>query len=410
MAKKLLQLNVTANWGSTGRIAEDIGQVAIENGWDSYIAYGRSHNPSKSNLIRIGTDYDINRHAILSRFLDNHGLSSKHATKQFIEDIKKISPDIIHLHNIHGYYLNYELLFKYLKSWGGPIVWTLHDIWPITGHCAYFGVEECQKWLSGCGNCKRLNTYPQSLFLDKSKSNFIRKQSAFSSLSNLTLVPVSDWLSGLIGQSFLSDYPRLTIHNGVDTTLFSPGIKSKHPYVLGVASVWEERKGLQDFFKLREILPEEFQIRLVGLTESQIKTLPTGIVGIERTNSVSELADLYSSAIALVNPTYEDNFPTVNLEALSCGTPVITYNTGGSPEAVDANTGLIVDKGNYKGLADSIMAIYAKDMERLKIECRNRAMQFFAKDVCYSKYISEYQKLTNVNRGGVFNLCRKCLE
>ncbi len=332
-------------------------------------------------------------------------MSSKHATKQFIEEIKKISPDIIHLHNIHGYYLNYELLFDFLKSWGGPVVWTLHDIWPITGHCAYYGVEECQKWLSGCGNCKRINTYPRSLFLDNSASNYIKKKTLFSSLYNLTLVPVSNWLSNLIGQSFLSQYPRVTIHNGIDTKIFSPREKSKHPYVLGVASVWEERKGLQDFFKIRELLPEEIGIKLVGLTESQTKSLPSGIDGIERTNSVKELAELYSAAIALVNPTYEDNFPTVNLEALSCGTSVITYKTGGSPEAIDANTGFIVEKGDYKGLVDSIMAIYAKDIDELKIKCRDRAVNFFAKDECYRKYINEYQRLTNINGGGEYVIC-----
>jgi len=396
MQKRLLQINVTANWGSTGRIAEDIGRTAIENGWESWIAYGRNNNPSSSNLIRIGSDYDVKRHALLSRVFDNQGLASKQATRQYIKRIEELSPDIIHLHNIHGYYLNYELLFDFLRNWGGPVVWTLHDIWPITGHCAYFGVEECQKWLTGCGNCKRLNTYPQSLFIDRSADNYKQKRKAFSSLKNLTLIPVSDWLSGLIGQSFLSNYPRITIHNGVDTNIFSPGEKAASPYIIGVANVWEERKGLQDFFKLREILPKEILVKLVGLTESQIKSLPEGIVGIERTNSVKELAELYSSALALVNPTYEDNFPTVNIEAISCGIPVITYDTGGSPEVIDSQTSYVVEKGEYIGLADAIKKIYSSNLNDLKDRCRKRALQLFAKDKCYTKYIEEYNKLIDV--------------
>lgn len=401
MQKKLLQINVTANWGSTGRIAEDIGRTAIENGWESWIAYGRNHNPSSSNLIRVGSDYDVKRHAIFSRFFDNHGLVSKRVTRQFIKKIQELSPDIIHLHNIHGYYINYELLFDFLRNWGGPVVWTLHDIWPITGHCAYFGVEECQKWLTGCGDCKRLNTYPQSLFLDRSADNYIRKKKAFTSLKNLTLITVSDWLSDLIGQSFMSEYPRITIHNGVDTDIFSPGEKASNPYVIGVANVWEKRKGLRDFFKLREILPKEILIKLVGLTESQIKSLPEGIIGIERTNSVKELAELYSASLALVNPTYEDNFPTVNIEAISCGIPVITYDTGGSPEAIDSQTGHVVEKGNYAGLADAIVRVYSSNLNNLKDNCRNRALQLFAKDKCYTKYIEQYRVLMNVNGGGI---------
>lgn len=410
MLKKLLQINVTGNWGSTGRIAEDIGQVAIESGWESWIAYGRNCNPSTSNLIRIGSDFDTKRHALCSRLFDNHGLSSKSATRRFIDTVKKISPHVIHLHNIHGYYLNYELLFQFLKEWGGPVVWTLHDIWPITGHCAYFGVEECQKWLTGCGNCKRLNTYPQSILLDRSASNFRKKRDAFTSLDNLTLVPVSNWLSGLIGQSFMAHYPRITIHNGIDTNIFSPGPKADTPFVIGVASVWEERKGLQDFYRLRELLPDEIQIKLVGLTEAQCKDLPSGIIGIERTNSVVELANLYSSALAFINPTYEDNFPTVNIEALSCGTPVITYKTGGSPEAIDSRTGIVVEKGDVKGISDAIMGIFESDIIKYKEDCRVRALSLFSKENCYKEYISEYEMLTNVNRGGVRDLCGKRLE
>lgn len=392
-SKVLLQINVTANWGSTGKIAEDIGKIAIANGWESWIAYGRGNPTSASNLIRIGDDLDMKVHAIQSRLLDNHGLSSKEATKSFIKRIEEIKPDIIHLHNIHGYYLNYPILFEYLKRWGGPVVWTLHDIWPITGHCAYFGIDECQKWMTGCGKCPHLKSYPKSILLDRSKHNYILKKEYFNSLPNLTLVPVSNWLSKILSQSFLNDIPRKTIHNGIDVFIFSPHNNGHSNYILGVANVWEDRKGLSDFFKLREILPSDIDIVLVGLTNDQIERLPIGINGLTRTSSKEELASLYSSAIAFVNPTYEDNFPTVNIEALSSGTPVITYNTGGSPEAIDDKTGKVVEQGDIRTMANTVLDILNDPSLFSPFACRKRAESYFNKRTQYDLYIDLYNSL-----------------
>lgn len=408
-SKVLLQINVTANWGSTGKIAEDIGKLAIENGWESWIAYGRGNPLSASNLIRIGSDWDMKVHALKSRIQDNHGLSSKITTKRFIKQIEEIKPDIIHLHNIHGYYLNYPILFEYLKKWGGPVIWTLHDIWPITGHCAYFGIEECTKWKTGCNNCPRLDTYPKSIFFDNSENNYNLKKEIFTSLSNITLIPVSNWLSDLLAQSFLRNIPKQTIHNGVDVSVFKPYEEGNGNYIIGVASIWEDRKGLTDFHKLRKILPADIGILLVGLSEDQIQNLPSGIKGIERTTSKEKLASLYSSAIALVNPTYEDNFPTVNIEALASGTPVITYNTGGSSEAIDSNTGFVVKKGDIAGLANSIVNLYNLDLISRKKMCRERAIELFASDKKYTEYIELYKLLTNIN-GGVCDMCIKYLD
>lgn len=395
---RLLQINVTANWGSTGKIAEEIGKVAIDNGWESWIAYGRGNPTSKSNLIRIGNDFDMKVHAVQSRLFDNHGLASRKVTKKFIERIKEIKPDIIHLHNIHGYYLNYPLLFDYLKEWGGPVVWTQHDMWAITGHCAFWGIEECPKWKTECEHCPRLNTYPKSIWLDKSKYNFNLKQKTFSSLPNLTLVPVSNWLSDLLGQSFLSNIPRKVIYNGVDVSTFKPSGNGDGKYVISVASIWEDRKGLSDFYKLRSLLPNDIGIVLVGLSKDQIKNLPNGIDGIERTSSKEKLASLYSSALALVNPTYDDNFPTVNIEALASGTPVITYNTGGSPEAINSETGYVVKRGDVAGLAESIIDICNSDYRIKKTLCRERALELFASDKNYMEYLKLYKMLTNVNQ------------
>ena len=205
---KVVQINVTANWGSTGRIAEDIGKMAILNGFDSIIAYSGRGNDSASKLIPIGNSLDTWIHGMKTRLLDKHGLSSKQATINFIDKLKKIKPDLIHLHNIHGYYLNYPLLFNFLKEWGGPVVWTLHDCWAFTGHCAFYTYSQCTKWQNQCFKCPNKSCYPASLLMDRSYKNFINKKDSFLGLKNLTLVSVSKWLEQEVSKSFLKDYPN----------------------------------------------------------------------------------------------------------------------------------------------------------------------------------------------------------
>ncbi|WP_289766186.1 glycosyltransferase [Bacteroides acidifaciens] len=392
----LLQINVTANWGSTGKIAEDIGKLAIEAGWDSWIAYGRGNPTSQSNLIRIGNDWDMRIHGLQSRLFDNHGLASKKVTEDFIHRIKEINPDIIHLHNIHGYYLNYQILFRYLKEYDVPIIWTLHDCWPFTGHCAYYDFAKCSRWQTECHDCPQLKSYPASLWRDRSTKNFFTKKDSFLGCRNLTFVPVSDWLNGELKKSFLSGYPAVTIHNGIDLSVFTPAetVKedSTQKIILGVASVWDKRKGLEEFVRLRKLLPENYHITLVGLSNDQISTLPDGITGIRRTENVRQLADLYSMADVFVNPTLEDNFPTTNLEALACGTPVITYRTGGSPEAIDDTTGFIVDYQDVEALARQIVTVCETNAISANV-CRKRAENFYNKKIVFQQYISLYNHL-----------------
>lgn len=390
---KLLQINVTANWGSTGKIAEQIGRLAIEKGWESYIAYGRGEPDSDSQLLRIGSDLDMRLHGVETRILDNHGLASRKSTRTFIETIQQIAPDIIHLHNIHGYFLNYPLLFDFLKKWGGPVVWTLHDCWPFTGHCAYYDYAACNRWESACHNCPQLRAYPASFLCDRSAHNFEDKRKSFLECQNLTLVPVSEWLKKELNRSFLAGYRAITIHNGVDLNVFKPSLGAKESKtILGVASVWEQRKGLSEFINLRASLPTDYRIILIGLTKKQIKKLPEGIQGISRTENVGQLVDLYSKATVFVNPTLEDNFPTTNLEALACGTPVITYRTGGSPEAVDARTGIVVEKGNIKALTDAIKKI-CNSSDYHSEDCRHRAESMFDRNVCFTRYLELYKTL-----------------
>lgn len=402
MTKKILQINSVVNTGSTGRIAEGIGQAAMSVGWESYIAYGRNERPSTSKTLRIGSSWDLKLHGIQTRLFDNHGLASDRATNKFINDIELIKPNIIHLHNIHGYYLNYNILFEYLNKTNIPIVWTLHDCWPITGHCTYFTYVGCEKWKTECYKCPQKKEYPASWIFDRSRKNYILKKSLFKNIPNLTLIPVSDWLSGLIKISFLKDKPTKVIHNGIDTNVFRPtsgiSFRMKHKLqdkfiILGIANIWEPRKGLKDFFDLSILLNDQFQIVLVGLNSRQIKQLPNNIIGIKRTESVNELVELYQDSDVFVNPTYEDNFPTTNLESLACGTPVITYKTGGSPEAIDDSTGIIVEQGNIIKLVDAINEIKSKGKMYYSDACVERAHRLYRKEDRYKEYIDLYESL-----------------
>jgi putative colanic acid biosynthesis glycosyltransferase len=400
--KKLLQINSVVNSGSTGRIAEEIAHTAIASGWESYIAFGRNERYSESNLIRIGNDLGIKMHGLQTRLFDRHGLGSVKSTKLFIQQVDKIKPDIIHLHNIHGYYINIEILFNYLSKVDVPVVWTLHDCWSITGHCTHFSYVGCEKWRTKCYSCPQKNEYPASLFIDRSEKNYILKNELFNSLSNLTLVPVSQWLSDILKDSFLQKYPSSVINNGINTSVFKPtgnnefreryGLQNKF-ILLGVASIWSQRKGLEDFIELSKTLGADYQIILVGLTRKQKDQLPVEILGIERTESVEELAELYASSDVYINTTYEDTFPTTNLESLACGTPVITYNTGGSPESIDESTGIVVEQGNISKLVEAIRVIKDNGKQYYSDACVNRVNRLYKKEDRYKEYIDLYESL-----------------
>lgn len=399
---RLLQINTTVNYGSTGRIAEDIGKLMIKEGHESYIAYGRYSQSSHSSVIKIGKQYDLLFHLLKSRLFDKHGFGSLLATKTFLKQVDQIKPDIIGLHNLHGYYLNVEILFNYLHQVKIPLIWTLHDCWPFTGHCCHFEKVNCQKWRTGCYQCPLKHAYPKSWFIDNSVSNFRKKQELFTNISRLHLVSPSKWLANNLKLSFLSKHDVSIINNGIDLLNFQPydrhkakrnfGFKNKR-VLLGVASVWSETKGLFDFFKLHSLLDKNSQIVLVGLNKKQMTNLPTGIIGIERTENIQELAKLYSATDIFINPTYVDNFPTTNLEAIACGTPVITYNTGGSPETIDLSTGRVVRKGNLNGIIEAINELSGINSLDLITNCRNRAELYYNKDHRYLDYINLYSQL-----------------
>lgn len=387
---KLFQINICSAVLSTGKIAEDIAKVATSHGWDCYTAWGRLAKPSISKQIRIGNKIDTYHHFIVNKFFDLEGLASKKSTRELINKIQEIKPDIIHLHNIHDHYLNYPILFKFLAENTIPVVWTQHDCWSFTGGCMYYDIYNCEQWKNQCNNCPE----HRALFYDNTEMQFELKKEMLSKIKKIVYVPVSNWLANSLSESHQKKRPIITIHNGIDVNVFKPSRLKKNDEkfrILGVAAVWSKRKGLDDFIKLRSMLPMEFEITIIGLNKDQIKSLPHGINGISRTTNIQELVNFYSEADVFVNPTYSDNFPTTNVEALSCGTPVITYNTGGSPEAIDEKTGIIIDKGNIKGIANAIIEM--KNSPLSAEDCRKRVEMLFDKDKCFEKYIQLYESL-----------------
>lgn len=392
----LLQFNCTANWGSTGKIAEQINLVAAAKGWKTYIVYGRSVNQSQSKLVRIGNTASQAVALAEARLFDNDGLANRIATMRLVKKIKEIKPDIIHLHNLHGYYINYKILFEYLNSTTIPVVWTLHDCWSFTGHCSHFVGANCEKWKTHCADCPLKKAYPASWWLDQSKRNYDLKKRLFSANKNLHIVAVSQWLAELVKQSYLKNADIRVINNGVDINTFSPNISEKVPKfsILGVSSVWTKSKGLHDFYHLRETLSaDQYDITLVGLSDNQIKLLPQGIKGIARTNSVEELVHYYNSADVVLSLSYGESMGLTPVEGMACGTPAIVYNNTAQPELVAPNTGIVVNQGNIQELCQAIYTIQNNGKQYYSSACRNRAETYYNKEARYQEYVDLYKEL-----------------
>ena len=393
---KVLQINAVCGNCSTGKIAVDLYNVLEKEGNDCVIAYGRRGAPEGVKTIKICGKINNLFHIGISMIFDNSAFLSTWATHRLIKKIDEYDPDIIQLHSLLGYYINIEVLLKYLAKINKPVIYTMHNCWAITGHCTYFDYAKCDKWKTGCEHCPQKTTYPPSLIFDNSKKNYEKKKELFNNIKDLTLVTPSQWLADLVKQSYLKDKKVVVINNGINLEKFKPtqgDFRKKYNLenkfiILGVASVWEKRKGLESFIRLSKKLDENYQIVLVGLKKSQQKNIPQNIISIPRTESIEQLAELYTTADVFFNPTYEENFPTTNLESIACGTPIITYKTGGSVESVDKEWGYVVEQGDVDSVEKIVKQLKGKPKKTK--ECLESSKQY-DKELKFKEYIKLYE-------------------
>lgn len=389
---KIVQINALCGKGSTGKICVDVSKLLTERGIENYILY--SMNKSDYPLgIKFTDEKYLKVQALKSKIFGNYGFNSRKATKSLIKELERINPDIIHIHNIHSNDINLEMFFYYLRANNIKVYWTFHDCWAMTAYCPHFAMVGCDKWKTGCQKCISRKSY--SWFFDRSKKQYERKKAIFGGI-DLTIVTPSKWLAGVVKESFLKDFEVKVINNGIDLDIFKPtesDFREKYnlqdkKIVLGVAFGWGPKKGLDVFVELAKILPENYQIVLVGTNDNVDKILPYNIISIHKTNNQRELAGIYSAADVFVNPTREDTFPTVNMESLACGTPVVTFKTGGSPEILDETCGVVVEKSDIDSLEKEIIRI-CEETPYSKEACLERAKSF-EKNLNYQKYLEIY--------------------
>lgn len=395
--KRVLFINSIVGTGSTGRLISGLCRMLSKKDTDTLVCYGRGRADDDIATFRIGRDIDVYMHGAISRITDRHGLYSTGATRILLKVIDAFQPDIIHLHNLHGYYLNYKMLMQYLKEKRTPIIWTLHDCWAFTGHCTHFEYAGCDRWKKeGCHDCSELREYPKSLCCDASRKNFLLKKELFTGFEDLKIVTPSNWLKERVEESFLSGYGIDVIPTGIDLDTFrkeESDIKKRYgigdkKVILGVANPWRDRKGLDEFIKLAAILQDDFRIVMIGLKKSQLSRIPGNITAIEKTESVEEMVQWYSAAEVFLNLTREDTFPTTNIEALACGCPVITYRAGGSPESLDETCGRVVDVDDLEEVIRLIKDGSWRG-QGISESCRNRAM-LYDRDKRYLEYYEKY--------------------
>ncbi len=405
---KILQIETLYSAGGIPRIVRSLMDVVKENGDECKFVFGRQRveviPQHKNDTFLMEGKLEIYSHVLKSRLFDRSGFGSKAATKRLIKFIKEYDPDVIHLHSLLGYYINIKVLFNYLAEAGKPVVWTQHDCWAITGHCIHFVNVGCDKWKTGCHSCSQKGTYPPSIFADSSRRNYREKKELFTSVPNMTLVTPSEWLAGFMRQSFLSKYPIRVIPNGIDLNLYKPmesDLREKYnigdkKILLGVAGTWAPTKGLHHLCKAYEALgSEKYQLVVIGVSEEQQASLPENTISFKRTTNVEELIKWYSAADVFLNATTADNFPTVNLESLACGTPVITFPTGGSVESVDKTCGIVTEAQTTEALIKAIKELECSEITREA--CIKRSKLYDSK-ARYLEYYELYRELCGKNK------------
>ena len=409
-APKIVHINASIAEGSTGRIFKKISDVSFSKGFISYLAFGRWKNKiDQKNYLYIGNKLNLYLHGLMSLLFDRHGFGSYLTTKRLISRINRIQPQIIQLHSLHGYFININVLFNYLKSQPQiKVIWTQHDCWSFTGHCGHYEDIGCDKFETLCHKCPKVHKYPKSLWRDNSKRNYLQKKKILTGLSNLHLIAPSKWLENQFGRSFLKDYKVFQIYNGIDLEIFRPyqffefskeikdfktrGLK----IVLGVSNAWSNAKGIQDIYHLAEKLGETYLFVIVGVDNLAENKPLKNLKLIKKTEEIKELAMWYSAADVFINPTYLDTFPTTNIESLACGTPVITYASGGSTEAINDETGIAVRRGDKEGLEIAIKEMCSRNRNLLSDLCRKRAVENFSQEVQFEKYIDIYNELLKI--------------
>ena len=401
---RIAEINMM-NSGSTGKIMFGIAEIARKNGDDVWTFSPRNYQKAKKNecLEIKGHNYfgsvtENKMHLRISQVTGLHGCFSWFGTKDLLRMLDEIQPDIVHLHNLHNWTINLPMLFRYIKKHNISVVWTLHDCWSFTGKCPYFTAVKCNRWKTGCFDCPQVRQYPQC-FVDQTRLMWRLKKRWFSGVKNLTVVTPSQWLAGLVRQSFLKDYPVQVINNGIDLSVFNPTpsdfrkrnkIADDKYLLLGVAFGWGVRKGLDVFIDLSKRLGDEYQIVLVGTDSAVDAQLPENIISIHKTQNQKELAEIYSAADLFVNPTREENYPTVNMESIACGTPVLTFRTGGSPEIVDYTCGNVVDCDDIDAMEREIRRI-ASNCPYTKEQCIAKAKSYDM-NLKFEEYVKLYER------------------
>lgn len=402
---RILQINHTyQNGGSTGRITKALSTVMLKHGITPFVAYGyNTDNTDDDGTLCLQGFWRRKWNILRCRIGARHGFYNETETNRLIAFIQEVKPDIIHLHNIHGHYVHVDRLMAYIKQHHIPVVWTLHDCWSFTGWCAS-GPAHCNKWQTHCDDCKMGREYPYCWFSTHASSNFDKKKSAFTGIEDLTIVTPSSWLSTLVKQSFLKDYPVRVINNGIDLQLFKPASSNirqqlgigQQKIILACMGQFIKRKGSEDLEILTKMLADDELLIIVGVPAHQQRLLfLQHCLGLPHTDSIDQLAELYSEASVFINPTYEDNFPTTNIEALACGTPVVTYDTGGSIEAIDQQTGAVVPQGDVKSMLTEARRLINSDQQRLTQLCRARAADLFDMNKQFEQYIDLYSQIMN---------------
>lgn len=398
--KTILEINAT-NYSSTGHITLNIAKEARKKGYEVYTACKTAKVSLRfnyENQLYIGNRYDRLVSQELAYVTGLRGHFNILNTKAFLKKVDEIKPDLIHLHVLHDTFINLSMLFEYINKHAIPVIWTFHDCWAFTGQCPYFDIVGCNKWKKGCHHCPQIHVEPKSLFLDTSRFMWNKKRKLFNLPQQMTIVTPSRWLADLTRESFFKNYPIKVINNGINLDVFKPvpsdfreryNLKDKY-ILLGVANEWGERKGLDVFMELATRLDDSYQIVLVGTNDNVDKQLPANIISIHKTYNQKELAEIYTAADLFVNPTREENFPTVNIEALACGLPVITFETGGSVEIIDEYCGKSVKRNDIdaliKGIADIRNSPYERDA------CIRRSKNFNMSDK-FQEYIALYDEI-----------------